>query len=98
MIKNVHSENVTQLKYGRNAIIFSASWCDSCHQLISKIEKIQNVLPTIHNVDVDECEDFAEEYDIKSLPVVMILENGEVFERLENNSSFQSIIDAIREF
>lgn len=98
MINKVSKESVKQLKSGRRAVIFSASWCDSCHQLLDKIEKLQNTLPNIDNVDVDECEDFAEEYEIKSLPVVMILENGKVLERLENNSSFQSIIDAIGEF
>lgn len=95
MIKNVSKDELTKITIGKKAVLFSAGWCGSCHQLIEKISMLEGI-PEIHNIDVDECEEFADKYHIKSLPVVMILEDGNIIERLGNNTFLQVIIDTVR--
>lgn len=97
MLKTITETFDEEIKHGRKAILFTASWCDTCHKLVDKIKPIHHcITQDIIQVDVDDHDDIADQYNIKSLPVVLIVEDGVVVDRFENNTPFVDIINAIR--
>jgi thioredoxin 1 len=64
---------------------FSAKWCNPCkkiHPLYDFLaEKEKNKILSFH-VDVDELEDMASFYEIKSLPTFLVFSNKKVIDKL----------------
>ncbi len=58
---------------------FWATWCGPCRMLGSVIGEYSNDKPDaiLVKVNVDEANELASEYDIQSLPTIMIFKNGE---------------------
>lgn len=58
---------------------FWATWCGPCRMLGSVIEEYSNDNPdaVLVKVNVDEANELASDYDIQSLPTMMIFKNGE---------------------
>lgn len=62
----------------KRIIRFTASWCAPCKMLAQQLEEIETALP-IEVVDIEEKQDLAMEYGIRSVPTLVILdENVEV--------------------
>ena len=58
---------------------FYATWCGPCKMLSPVLEEIAaETGATIGKVDVDEEQDLAEEYEIMSVPTLMVFQNGEM--------------------
>ncbi|PHJ19634.1 thioredoxin-like protein tlp1 [Cystoisospora suis] len=59
---------------------FSASWCFPCKQISPVVEKWSGKIPSeevqFFHVDIDECQDLAEEYDISSVPTFLFFKDG----------------------
>ncbi|KFG61576.1 thioredoxin-like protein TLP1 [Toxoplasma gondii TgCatPRC2] len=59
---------------------FSASWCGPCRQVTPTIEGWSEKMPAsevqFFHVDIDECPELAEEYDISSVPTFLFFKNG----------------------
>ena len=58
---------------------FWATWCGPCRMLGSVIEEYSNENPEtpLVKVNVDEAKELAADFDIQSLPTIMIFKNGE---------------------
>ena len=67
---------------------FYAQWCGGCKKLAPEIEKkTKEKWYFLINVDVDECEELAEKYEVSSIPRVLVFKKGEkVFDFIGNNS------------
>jgi thioredoxin-like negative regulator of GroEL len=65
----------------KKVIRFTASWCQPCKSLSKTLDKINLNLP-IDVVDIDEQSDVAIEYGIRSVPTMLIVEDGSVLKRL----------------
>lgn len=62
----------------KRIIRFTASWCAPCKMLAQQLEEIDTTLP-IEVIDIDEKQELAMEYGIRSVPTILILdENVEV--------------------
>ena len=75
---------------------FEANWCVPCSQMENIIKK---VIPEFNNinlihVDVDEETDLAREYNVRSIPTLVLIKNGEVVGRLTGSVP----ADRLREF
>lgn len=59
---------------------FFATWCGSCTSLMPVLEKVTDENPDVKiaKVDVDEHRDLAIKYGIKSIPALLVFQNGEV--------------------
>lgn len=78
-------------------VVFSASWCESCHKLLDQLEPLSDAINTkVYNVDVDDNEELAERYQIKSLPCTILFKNGKENIRFENNTFLNEIVEAAR--
>ncbi|XP_011497279.1 PREDICTED: thioredoxin, mitochondrial [Ceratosolen solmsi marchali] len=64
---------------------FFATWCNPCRLLTPRIEQLVGEKQgkiLLAKVDIDENTDLAMDYDIASVPVLMVMKDGKVMERL----------------
>ena len=61
---------------------FYATWCESCKAMMPILEKIvaENENIKIAKVDIDENRGLVEKYGLKSIPTLMVFQNGELKE------------------
>lgn len=61
-----------------------APWCGPCKMLSPVIEQLaeENEEVRFFKLNIDDNDDTASEYDIMSIPTVLIFENGELKEKL----------------
>lgn len=62
---------------------FYADWCGPCQKLAPVLEEVSQETPAakIVKVDVDRNRDVAKQYQIKSIPTLLVFRNGEVTKR-----------------
>jgi thioredoxin 1 len=60
---------------------FWADWCNPCHKLAPILKRINEDLDGLAKVaklDVDEVSSIADEYEILSIPTLIVFKNGKV--------------------
>ena len=65
----------------KRIIRFTASWCGPCKSLAMNLETANLGLP-IEVVDIDTHSDVAQEYGIRSVPTLVMLDENIEFKRL----------------
>ncbi len=61
-------------------IDFTATWCGPCKMLAPVIDKIADELVgkvKVGKVDIDNCQQIATKYGVRSVPTVMLFRNGQ---------------------
>ncbi len=93
MIKHVNNaEFNNEIKEGRVLVDFFATWCGPCKMLSLVMEKFDSkgVIPIV-KVDIDEASLLANEYQISSVPTLIIFENGKEVKRRSGFMSEQEL-------
>ncbi len=75
--ENEFNDEVAQ---GLVVVDFFATWCGPCHimeQVLEQIEEQTDNKVKIIKVDVDQSTKLTEEFNIKSIPTIMIYKDGE---------------------
>lgn len=82
-----------------NVIRFTASWCSPCRALAPILTEVQNELSapgvSFKVIDVDTDRISANQYNIRSVPTVVIEKNGAVIQQLvgvKSKSEYQQAI------
>jgi len=65
----------------KKVIRFTASWCQPCKALTMILNNIETNVP-IETVDIDEQSDVAIEYGIRSVPTMVMVEDGTVLKKM----------------
>ena len=70
------------LKSGTEPVLvdFSAVWCQPCQQMVRLLEEIESSYEgqiTFVKMDVDECQEVANQLGVRSIPTLVLLKNGE---------------------
>lgn len=74
----------------RKVLKFSASWCGPCKMLSKTIEGIEtNVV--IEEVDIDEQSELANEYGIRGVPTLVMLDENVEVKRSVGNLTKQQL-------
>ncbi len=63
---------------------FGATWCAPCKMLepvLTQLSQEWSSKARIVKVDVDECADIAQNYNIMGVPTVILFKNGQAIER-----------------
>lgn len=66
----------------KEVLKFSASWCGPCQALSMTLNGIQDNSIPIREIDIDDNLDMAAEYNIRSVPTMVMLENGSEIKRV----------------
>lgn len=78
---------------------FWATWCGPCMMLAPTVEEIARELEgtvKVGKVNVDEQPQLAAQFDIMSIPTLMVFKNGEVTDTLVGVRPKQSIVDLLK--
>lgn len=62
---------------------FNADWCGPCKMLSPVLEEVSEELTNVKfvSINVDDESDLAEDYDIVSIPCLIVFKNGEEADR-----------------
>ena len=84
---------------GKVLVKFEASWCGPCkaYTPIFKEFASENESVKCFSVDCQEDADIATDFDIKSIPVTILFENGEEKKRLPGKLSKEQLLNLINE-
>uniref|UniRef100_A0A1B6EPB4 Thioredoxin domain-containing protein n=1 Tax=Cuerna arida TaxID=1464854 RepID=A0A1B6EPB4_9HEMI len=80
---------------------FFATWCNPCKALTPRIESVvaeKDGRVVLAKVDIDEHSNLADDYDIKSVPVLLIMRNGKVEDRivgLQDTDKLHKFVDSV---
>ena len=77
---------------------FWAPWCGPCRMLSPVIEQLHNEFEgkaVIGKVNVDDNQQTAVEYGIRSIPTLLIFKNGEVVDKIVGLSPKEVIVEKL---
>ena len=101
---NVTDENfeVEVLNAGKPVLVdFWAEWCGPCKMLTPVLEELSSENESkinIYKVNVDENQQLAVKYGIRSIPTLLLFKGGEIQEQivgLKSKSDLQTSIDSM---
>lgn len=63
-------------------IDFFATWCGPCKTIAPRVEELSKEMEDVVflSVDVDECDDIVNEYNISTMPTFVFIKEGKVLE------------------
>ena len=75
----------------KQILYFSAEWCGPCKQLGPTMEGLKGQI-NYTKIDVDQDQESSIKYGVRNIPTLILLENGEIKNRLVGNQTVQSIM------
>ena len=75
----------------KKILYISAEWCGPCKQLGPTMEGLRNQI-NYTKIDVDQDQESSIKYGVRNIPTLILLENGEVKNKLVGNQTVQSIM------
>lgn len=72
-----------EISSGKVVVDFFASWCGPCRMLGPILDSVSEEIDNVKfiKVDIDELESLPREFDVMSIPTIMVFENGELKKR-----------------
>lgn len=77
---------------------FFATWCGPCQMMAPILEEISEECDyvEIYKIDIDENKELCEQYEIDSVPTMIIFQQGEELERFVGTVGKSRIMNALR--
>ena len=99
MVKQIDSKEFKEvIKEGKVVVDLFATWCGPCKMLSPILDEISEEIITtkFYKIDVDDNEDVAREYNVMSIPTVLIFENGELVNTIVGLRSREDLIEQFK--
>lgn len=96
-----HQHHSRETKPSLVLVSFWAPWCTPCHRLpyiLDKVETDMKGMVAIHPVNVQESPYLTEEFEITSLPTLLVLHKGRVLKRLHGLHSYVEIKNCLYQY
>ena len=83
MVEKINQDNFDKIKKEERVLIdFNADWCGPCRMLGPVLEEVAKEVKTkIVSINVDDNPDLAMEYNVFSIPCLVVLEKGKEVNR-----------------
>lgn len=103
MIEEIENSDFTDVLNSKLAVVdFSAVWCGPCQMLAPIMEKLSDEMDgevDFFSADVDENRDLAYQFDIQSIPAIVVFANGEEVTRtvgFQPKEELKELIDSCK--
>ncbi|MBR4003694.1 MAG: thioredoxin [Clostridia bacterium] len=100
-LSNLTAESFeAEVKNGKGLVLvdFYATWCGPCKMLAPVLEQVADEVKekaTIKKLDIDECLDIAKEFNVMSVPTMILFKDGKEVERIVGLRQKNQIIETI---
>lgn len=84
MVQNITTKEFKEkISEGKVLVDFYATWCGPCKMLSPLVDELSEELNNVkfYKVDVDEEEILASEFNVESIPTLLLFENGKLVKR-----------------
>lgn len=99
MINNLKNNDlITEIK-DKNLVLvdFFADWCNPCQMLKKELEMLDaNTSLEIIKINIDELEDLASDYDISSIPTLLLFKNGELLDKKIGYFPYENLLEWVK--
>ena len=99
MVKQINSDEFKEaIKEGKVVVDLFATWCGPCKMLSPILDEISEEIATtkFYKVDVDDNEDIAREYNVMSIPTVLVFKDGELTNTIVGLKSREFLVDQFK--
>lgn len=103
MIEEIKNSDFTDVLNSKLAVVdFSAVWCGPCQMLAPIMEELSDEMDgevDFFSADVDENRDLAYQFDIQSIPAIVVFANGEEVTRtvgFQPKEELEELIDSCK--
>ena len=72
---------------------FTAGWCGPCQRFKPIIQEVANEGHSVQFIDIDLERDVAQQYNVRSVPTVVIEQNGSEVNRLIGATTKQVVLE-----
>jgi thioredoxin 1 len=100
-VKHLNSENFDlETSKGVALIDFWAEWCGPCKMLGPVLEEVAKEVgndAVIAKVNVDEAQELAMKYAVRSIPAIFILKDGKMIQQFIGVQSKQALVNAVKD-
>ena len=99
MINNLKNNDlITEIK-DKNLVLvdFFSDWCNPCQMLKKELEMLDaNTSLEIIKINIDELEDLASDYDISSIPTLLLFKNGELLDKKIGYFPYENLLEWVK--
>jgi thioredoxin 1 len=93
----ITKQQIDEVIKNKGVLQFSASWCMPCKVLTRTIEDNQGKLQHVQRIyiDLDTNQELATEYNVRSVPTLILFENGQESKRTVGSKSIDQLLEFI---
>ena len=99
-VKHLNNDNFAdETSKGVALIDFWAEWCGPCKMLGPVLDEVAKEVPEalIAKVNVDEAQELAMKFAVRSIPAIFILKDGSMVQQFVGVQSKQALIAAVKD-